>query len=204
LPDGSALEEIDGSAFEGDVSALLFDADQQQPCVLANGLYCFDGAWHEDIAASTDDNALRAVAMGSSMSLAVAGRGVYWTRPGVPPGQPAMPWTRESADADVTWTGASDIYRGFFLIGKQGAFLESLAGKTTLCSHTSDFAASSGSVLITAQGDVLFGLNEGRCLLQSLGSDAIIASSTVYCRASQNLLVMTENSVRGTTYCARF
>lgn len=202
-PDGSALEELAGSTFGGAARALLFDQDQQQPCVVDDGLYCFDGAWHEDIAPSTDDNHVRDVAMGNSMSVAVAKHGVYWTRPSVPAGQPAMPWTRENAGADVNWTGASDLYTGYFLIGEQGAFLQSLEDTSTLCSHTSEFAASSGSVLVTKQGDVLFGLNEGRCLLQSLDVGAIVGSSTAYCHASQNLLLMTEDRVLGTTYCAR-
>lgn len=202
-PDGSALEEIAGSAFDGDATELVFDDDQQQPCVLDQGLHCFDGAWRQDIEPSGDDNPLRGVAMGNSMSIAVAGKGEYWTRAVVPPGQPAMPWTRESVDADVAWTGASDILRGYFLIGERGAFLQSLRDGSTLCSHTSDFAATSGSVLVTKQGDVLFGLNEGRCQLQNLGEDAIVGSTTVYCRASQNLLLMTENRVAGTTHCVR-
>jgi hypothetical protein len=202
-PDGTMLEEIAGSSIDAEASALLYDEDQQQPCVLAKGLYCFDGAWHEDIPKSADDNDLRHVAMGSSTSIAVAAHGVYWKRPSVPTGRPAMAWTRERVDADVTWTGASDIYTGFFLIGERGAFMQKLSNRNTLCSHTSDFAASSGSVLVTQQGDVLFGLNEGRCMLQSLGSEPIIDSTTVYCRASQNLLVMTEHSVSGTAFCAR-
>ena len=202
-PDGTALEEIADSTFDGHPTALLFDDDQHRPCVLDKGLHCFDGAWHEDIAPSSDDGELRDVAMGLSMSIAVAEHGVYWTRPGVAPDQPAMPWTRQSIDADVSWTGASDIYRGYFLIGERGAFMQSLPDSNSLCSHTSDFAASSGSVLVTKPGDVLFGLNEARCLLQSLGPAAIVASATVYCRASQNLLLMTEQSVLGTTFCAR-
>lgn len=202
-PDGTALEEIADSTFDGHPTALLFDDDQHRPCVLDKGLHCFDGAWHEDIAPSSDEGELRDVAMGLSMSVAVAEHGVYWTRPGVAPDQSAMPWTRQSVDADVSWTGASDIYRGYFLIGERGAFMQSLPDGNSLCSHTSDFAASSGSVLVTKPGDVLFGLNEARCVLQSLGSDAIVASATVYCRASQNLLLMTEQSVLGTTFCAR-
>jgi hypothetical protein len=203
-PDGSALEEIADSTFKGDATALLFDEDQRQPCVVAKGLYCFDGTWHEDIPPSTDDNDLRDVAIGSSMSIAVAAHGVYWKRPGTAPDQPALPWTRASADADVTWTGASDTFRGYFLIGKQGAYMQNLPNAHELCSHTSDFAASSGSVLVTKQNDVLFGLNEGRCLLQTLDSAAIIGSSTVYCQVSQNLLLMTESTISGTSYCARF
>lgn len=202
-PDGTVLEEIAGSSFEATASALLFDEDRQQPCLMDKGLYCFDGAWREQIAQSSDGNDLRHVAMGTSMSIAVAARGVYWKRPAAPQGRPAMPWTRERVDAEVTWTGASDIFTGFFLIGERGAFMQNLSTANTLCSHTSDFAASSGSLLVTKQGEVLFGLNEGRCLLQSLGSEAIIDSTTVYCRASQNLLVMTEHSISGTTFCAR-
>jgi hypothetical protein len=203
-PDGAALEEIEGSSFDmGEAKALLFDEDQQQPCALSKGLYCFDGSWREEIPPSTDDNDLRNVAMGTSMSIAVAARGVYWTRRGVPPGQPALPWTRESVDAEVAWNGASDIYTGYFLIGERGAFMQKLSAGQELCSHTSDFAASSGTVLVTEQGDVLFGLNESRCLLQNLGSDPIVGSTTVYCRASQNLLVMTEQSISGTIYCER-
>lgn len=202
-PDGSPLAEVAGSTFEGEATALLFDEEKQQPCVLAKGLSCFDGAWREEIAASADDNDLRAVAMGSSMSIAVAARGVYWTRPGVPANREPVPWTREDIGADVTWTGASDIYTGYFLIGERGAFMQKLPGANTLCSHTTDFAASSGTVLVTKSGDVLFGLNESRCLLQQLGDEAILGSTTVYCQASQNLLLMTEHQISGTIYCAR-
>jgi len=202
LPDNSALEEVTGSTFDGDATALVFDEFQQQPCVLAHGMHCFDGAWHEDIAPDADDEAIREVAMGHWTSIAVSFHGIYWTRPGVPSGGPAMPWTRRSAGADVTWTGASDIYAGYFLIGEDGAFMQSSDEATSLCSHTSDFAASSGSVLVTEQGEVLFGLNDGRCSLQSLDDAPIIGSSTAYCRASQNPLLLTAQSVLGTTYCA--
>jgi hypothetical protein len=202
-PDGSPMQELPGSSFDGDATALVFDEDKQQPCVIDKGLYCFDGEWHEDIAPSDDDNHLRDVAMGTSVSVAVASRGVYWTRKGVPPNQPALPWTRERIDADVAWTGASDMYTGYFLIGEQGAFMQKLREGDELCSHTDDFAASSGTVLVTKQNDILFGLNESRCLLQNLGSEPVLGSATVYCRASQNLLLMTEHSVSGTIYCVR-
>lgn len=202
-PADSELTEVAGSAFEGDPTALLFDEDQLQPCVLAKGLYCFDGAWHEEIPKSDDNNDLRNVAMGNSTSVAVAAHGVYWKRTAVATGQPPMPWTRESVDADVTWTNASDLFTGYFLIGERGAFMQNTRSGQMLCSHTSDFAASSGSVLVTKQGEVLFGLNDGRCLLQSLDSGPILDSSSVYCGASQNPLLMTENSVEGTAFCER-
>ena len=202
-PNGSALEEVEGSSFDGEPTALLFDEDQQQPCVLAKGLYCFDSSWHEVIPKSTDNNELRNVAMGNSTSIAVAAHGVYWKRPSVPTGQPVMPWTRESIDADVTWTNASDTFRGYFLVGERGAFMQNLPDAKELCSHTSDFAASSGSVLVTKQGEVLFGLNAGRCQLQSLDTGPIIGSTTVYCQASQNLLLMSDSSIAGTAFCAR-
>ena len=202
-PTGSVLEEIVDSTFDGMPTALLFDPDQRQPCVVDKGLYCFDGAWHADIAPSTDGSDLRDVAMGSSMSLATAAHGVYWQRPRVAPERPALPWTRERVDADVTWTGASDIFKGYFLIGEQGAFMQSLPEGETLCAHATDFVASSGSVLVTQQGDVLFGLNASRCKLQDLGRESILDRTTAYCRASQNLWLMRERSIQGTTFCAR-
>ncbi|HET8937096.1 MAG TPA: hypothetical protein VFN67_26825 [Polyangiales bacterium] len=202
-PNGSPLDEVAGSTFDGDPISLLFDEDQLQPCVLAKGLYCFDGAWHEEIPKSPDNNYLRNVAMGNSTSIAVAAHGVYWKRTSVPTGQPVMPWTRESIAEDVTWTNASDTFRGFFLVGERGAFMQNLPDAKELCSHTSDFAASSGSVLVTKQGEILFGLNEGRCQLQSLDNGPIIDSTTVYCQASQNLLLMTDSSIAGTAFCAR-
>ena len=201
--DGAYLEPIADSTFDGEPRALLFDENQRKPCVLASSLYCFDGAWREELTPDASSPALRAVAMGSSTSIAVAARGIYWTRPSVPHGQSPMPWTREDVGANVAWTGGSDLYTGYFLIGERGAFMQNLTGDSALCSHTSNFAATSGSVLVTDQGEVLFGLNEGRCKLQQLDDATIVDSATVYCQASQNLLLMTKHSVSGTRYCAR-
>ena len=81
--------------------------------------------------------------------------------------------------------------------------MQSLPTGDALCAHTTDFIASAGSVLITKPGEVLFGLNESRCKLQDLGSEPVLDRTTVYCRASQNLLLMRDRRVEGTTFCQR-
>jgi hypothetical protein len=198
-PDGSGMQELAGSTLGDKPSALVFDAYLKQPCVLANGLQCFAGSWHQEIA----DSDLRDVATGSQLSLAVGAHGKSWLRRAAADGGKAA-WAEQAlaGDAEVTWIAAGVRDEDSFAIGEHGAFAARVASDDSVCAYPADLAAVPGGMLVTRQGQVIYDLRFGqRCTVQQLDVGDILEGTTTHCRNGDNRWFMSKTTVIGSNYC---
>lgn len=198
--DGAALQELPGSELTTAPTALIFDAYLKQPCVLAQGLRCFDGTWHEEIS----DSDVRDVAAEETVSFAVGTHGKSWLRERAENSGSAA-WVAQPVDAAADWTIAAVSGKERFAIGEHGVFKTQVGSESTVCTYPEELAATAGRVLATKQGELLYNQYEGkRCPIQRLDVGEILDGSLTYCLGGENSWFMTRDTIIGSNSCALY
>jgi hypothetical protein len=205
----AVLSEISGTELDTAPRGIVFDAGSGQSdaiCVFGKGMKCSASGWQETIPYQDGVDILD-VAISNDFAIAVGAQGHYWTRTydaslGGLQWQAQPPMSIEFSHASAGWSGAAAI-------GSMGELI-TLDGKSiSSCLWGGDLAAVQPSsnpklyTVVTKQGRVLKPSSNaaGHCLSESLNIEAIFASSTVVCAASDNLWIATPTAVFGEHSC---
>jgi hypothetical protein len=191
-----------------DARGIILDpvtVQQRQLCVYGAGMLCFDGsAWQPAIDVASELE-LNAAAIGSTWSIAVGEHGRWWKRTVA-----AGTWQEQAALNDVSLTQCSVSGEGGVIVGEgrlqlalgtqQGHF--ACTGDQPLAALLLTDSIDNAAYAVTSDAAILTGVAPNPFCQATVAKDErVLAVTSVPCGASDNLRILTSQTLLGSNVC---